>query len=308
MSRTTIDQLVSSDLAALGREARGRVSALDAMLPDEPVRRDRATLLELANEYADGAASAVWGAISLAFVTSVLVLTVVQDVPSFQGHERWGDSWFFFWLNSMDDSMRPCWLFAFALVCATAGRKLAARRCAALIGASPNPDETARRLAARIAPWSIALRTAGITAFGVYFAVAIAFHTTMLSQPPLWHWLMSDHYMFVFWSQWHVHDVARFRDLCLAWAAIVAASVWVARRRPPVLRGRAVGWSALGVALLAIRAALWLGSPTPAIASGPVPDFHAVRTLVTAIGAIALFVAVASSSLRRSPTEERAPS
>jgi hypothetical protein len=300
---STIDTLVSSDLATLGRETRSHVPALDAMVPDEQVRRDNTTLLELANTYANGAASAAWGAFSLAFITSILALTAVQDRLSFAGHECWDGSWFFGWLNSMDDTLRPFWVFTFGLFCSTVARRLAATRFAALIGASPTAELTARQLVARIAPWSIALRTAGITAFGVYFTIAVAFHTTLLTQAPPWDSLIKAHNDFVLRSQWHVHDAARFRDLCLAWAGIVASSVWVARRRPSMLRYRLVGWSALGVALLAVRAAVWLGAPSDHWLSGSVSPFHTVRTFVTAIGAVALFVAVASSSLRRSPTE-----
>ena len=299
---STIDTLVSSDLAMLGRETRGHVPALDAMMPDEAVRRENATLLELASTYAKSAASAAWGGTALVVVVSALVLIVSSAVQApVYGRglpwPRWID-WF-----SFEDRKNPIWVFVLALACSDVARRRAVARFATLVSAAPDPIGLGRRLVQRMEPWRIALRTAGIASFGVVFCVIIAFQFEAVVGAPPYDWLFRQHSYFIVMTQWHTHEIGRLRDLCIAVSSIVVSSIWIARRRPRFLRSRLLGWGALGVAVVAAAAAFRLGAPADDYHGGFMPAFEHTRTLVTAIGALGLFVAVASSSLRRSSAE-----
>ena len=134
-------------------------------------------------------------------------------------------------------------------------------------------------------PWRIALRTAGVATFGLFVCVLLAFQLETITALPPFDFLFRHHSFYIVDTQWHMHEVDRLRDLCIAVTSIVALSIWIARRRPRFLRSRLLGWSALGVAVVAAAAAFRLGAPADDYHGGYVPAFEYTRTLVTAIGA-----------------------
>ncbi|HEY1815435.1 MAG TPA: hypothetical protein VGG74_23965 [Kofleriaceae bacterium] len=312
-----IDQLVSSDLAALAADSRGSIAALDALLPDERVQAEPATLLGLANAYADGVARVTWGASALVFVVGVLAIDVVQAAGShWIGSGRHAELAIPFRglldvLPDLQSRGTAISLLLVGVLIASGARRMAAARFARRVGASPKPVVVGSALVAHVAPWSIALRSAGVAMLAVFFTSTLVFHMSAPIETAQWDWLMNVsatvRAAYVTVSQWHSHDLARLRNLCIAVPALVVASIWIARRRPRFLFDRRIGWGALGVALLAVAVAQWLGDPEAwmvgATHMGTEPRFHALRSAVTAVGALALFIAVASSSLRRTRTE-----
>jgi len=284
-----IDKLVSDDLLALGRDTAACVPPLEAMLPaDAPVAPMQ--LLRLASAYSHRAARAAFGATVLATVAAGIACAWVWPRP-FDG-SVWDQI-----LYRVNGTCFAVFVLAIAMVVALSARRRAEARFARVVAVAADHAEVGNRLVARLDTAALAVGLAGST---LYVASVVTIFGELEGD------LFRNPYDWITAAEW-VRPLYgdRLRDLFILVPVLAVAGAVVARNvdRLRWLARPGVMWAAIAVALIAVRVTFRLGAELNGWeVDDPIPS-SGIRTAVTAISTLAVFVAVASYVLRRRTRE-----
>jgi hypothetical protein len=318
---TSVDKLITSDLALLASDSRQHLRTVDATLaaigtgsvgpegsarePALPLASHGLAVLALANVFTRRISRAATGAMALLCAVALLIVLAnpwgyeLYEMPH---REHWFeiDAWWCWFLEGSGLST------AAAIAAVLAGTQLIARRIAAqwferrMREAVRSADMVAagRRLVHRVDPWAAYLEVAGATSLVTLVGV-VTFVVGLSS----WGW---------FWYPGNVNGYFsdRLRDLAIAIPAIVVAAVPIARSvgaAPPAPWLQAVSrWGLLPLGLVLGITTLTIGfSFDSGIAFPNVfeqvgrPLTSALRSGLTASGATATLLVVAGLTLRR---------
>jgi hypothetical protein len=295
---SNVDKLVATDLIALAVDDRRQLpsfaDALRVLPSDKPAPTLHAELLPLANAYSLRIAQGAWGAAALVWVWALVVL---MHVSMDWGHPA-------LVRDTLDQGHNVVLVWIFATATAGYARRIAERRFARFVYGAANPVEAGARMVEAAEPWSIVIRSAGVTSLVVLFGVVFTmvqnrtlFWFPTVPQPLApagsWNPLSSD---FIVSPANRSYDLERLRDVRIAMIAIAAFAVLIGRSyvrhgRPVKLLVR-VRWIAVFVSVAMFVAAFDLGN---VLNSG---DHTWVLTIVTALGAGSLLIAVASFAVK----------
>ena len=295
---SNVDKLVATDLIALAvddqRQLPSFADALRVLPSDKPAPTLHAELLPLANAYTLRIAQGAWGAAALVWVWVLVVLMHVSM--------DWGQPAFV--RDTLDQGHNVVLVWIFATAAAGYARRFAERRFARFVYGAANPVEAGARMLEAAEPWSIVFRIAGVTSLVVLFGVVL----TMIQNWTLF-WFPTVPLPFAHSGSWNVlssdfllargnnsYDLERLRDVRIAMIAIAAFAVLIGRSyvrhgRPVKLLVR-VRWIAVFVSVAMFVAAFDLGNVLND------RNHSLVLTIVTALGAGSLLIAVASFAVK----------